>query len=77
MGSKSIAARATSRRQRQKMNMSKYTGSKLMVRPENMGLGAVVEIKPPTREVVACESCGFNARYQFGRCPSCGALRST
>jgi len=51
--------------QRQKMHMSKYAGSKLMVRPENIGVDSGVEIKPPTRAKLICASCGFKARHEF------------
>lgn len=73
MGGKSIASRAANKKQRQKMHMSRYGFSKLMVRPEN----AMVEkddtiLSPPTRDEVTCPSCGFRARYQFLRCPECG-----
>jgi hypothetical protein len=55
------------------MKMSRYSSSKLMIRPENIGVESDVEIKPPTRAEVRCASCGFVARYSFLRCPTCGA----
>lgn len=33
--------------------------------------------KEITRDEVTCPACGFKARYQFIRCPECGAVRET
>ena len=71
MGSKSVAARAANRKQRQKMNMSRYSSSKIMVRPERMMEENNIEIQPPFTGVVMCRSCGFKARYKFHICPNC------
>ncbi|MBI2578343.1 MAG: hypothetical protein HYW26_01385 [Candidatus Aenigmarchaeota archaeon] len=75
MGGKSIASRAANRKQRQKMHMSKYSFSKLMVRPENMMEERDIEIAPPSREEMKCLSCGFKARYKFFRCPECNEIQ--
>ncbi|MDD5242430.1 MAG: hypothetical protein PHU49_00290 [Syntrophorhabdaceae bacterium] len=70
MAGKSIASRALNRKQRQKMNMSRYSGSKLTIRPENMG---VEEAQVPKFSMSEhkCQFCGFKARYKFYRCPQC------
>lgn len=72
MGGKSIAARAANRRQRQKMNMSRYSASKFMVRPENMMEERDDFTINITTDTVSCKNCGFKAKYKFIRCPQCG-----
>jgi hypothetical protein len=73
MGAKSVAARAANRKQRQKMNMSRYASSRIMVRPEHMMEENNIEIQMPFTGTVICQSCGFKARYKFHRCPQCDA----
>jgi lipopolysaccharide biosynthesis regulator YciM len=55
------------------MNMSRYSSSKIMVRPERMMEENKVVIQPPFTGEVVCRSCGFKARYKFYRCPQCDA----
>jgi hypothetical protein len=74
MGGRSIASRAANRRQRQKMNMSRYSSSNIMSRPENMMVENEIQITPPSREVNVCQLCGFKARYKFYRYPQCGEV---
>ena len=77
MASKSVRSRADNRRQRQRMNMSRYSASSLMVRPEQAGeiRNGSIEVNPPSRDKIICAHCGFTARYRFLKCPECQSAR--
>lgn len=75
MGGKSIAHKAAAHKARGLMKKSRYSGSKLMVRPEHMMEENDTIFTPPSRDEVVCAKCGFKARYKFYRCPQCDEVR--
>lgn len=76
MGGKSIAHKAAMHKARGLMKKSRYSGSRLMVRPEHMlEENDDTIFTPPSRDEVVCQKCGFKARYKFVRCPECNEVQ--